>query len=390
MSTGFKGKDFLTNDGQAKTFLKAVGPVVSLEGVRLDAENAAVQPAGTSAWRSTIGTVKIAAAGTLHAQDVQWEPEMWVGQTLSMLGGPCRGDQFRVVSNSVSSLTVEGRSTELRRQLSAGRGDAFMVGPAYRTPLFYSRLENAAGEWEWTDTGLEPGVPYDLFVHGLNDSIKTTEFLEENHNAPLTLRVWNYTRGAWEDPAGPDSLYDKNDTIFYGRIQPDNIGFRGAVRISVAGHNQANADCSGKAWLDYIYLAPRQPRGRINVNTAPADVLAMVPGIGAKLARTIAAGNAANGTRIKTYRSVFDLLEVQGMTPGVLCLVASYLTVRSDTFRVSVIAEAVQGRVRGKQADKEAMPQAVARVAMTSIVERKPEADNGWTVHVLEKLPGRR
>ncbi len=48
------------------------------------------------------------------------------------------------------------------------------------------RKNGDEGIWEWKNKRLSRN-DYGLYLHGLNDSIDTTEFLEENHNAQLDV-----------------------------------------------------------------------------------------------------------------------------------------------------------------------------------------------------------
>ncbi|MFO8008150.1 MAG: helix-hairpin-helix domain-containing protein [Candidatus Brocadiia bacterium] len=69
--------------------------------------------------------------------------------------------------------------------------------------------------------------------------------------------------------------------------------------------------------------------GRVNVNTAPAEVLACLPGLNGDLAVKIVARR-----RQRAFRSAADLLDVEGLSADKLKEVCGHLCVRSDVFRV--------------------------------------------------------
>ncbi len=70
-------------------------------------------------------------------------------------------------------------------------------------------------------------------------------------------------------------------------------------------------------------------QGVINVNTAPVEVLACLPGVDAQLAARIAA------TRLdRSFETVADLLDVEGMSVDGFKQVCNLVTVRSDVFSV--------------------------------------------------------
>jgi len=167
----------------------------SLTGKRLDAEAAVFKPGTSSkkdAWKSTLSVVANASRDALSAQNANWDPDMWKEKTLTFLSGKSRGEQFKIISNGKSTIKTQGYSTQNGIMLAAEKGDKFIVGPAYKTPQFYCLDSGAQGIWEWKDTGLNPESSYDIYFFGLNDSVNTTEFLEENHNAELTVNLWNF------------------------------------------------------------------------------------------------------------------------------------------------------------------------------------------------------
>ena len=238
------------------------------------------------------------------------------------------------------------------------KGDSFNVGPGYGSAMFYTRQPQDKGEWEWKDKDLVK-QPYGLYIFGLNDSIKTTEFLEENHNATLKVEVYNFEKNEYEefpktsngerdnnDPyqiAVPRHLqYNKSDGFFCGMIGPEHISSKSGIRIRLTPSGLHDSECSGFAWFDYAYLTPCSTQGQININTANPRVLASLPGINNKLAADIYRGVSQSGKAdLKPYKNITDILSVRGMNVERYAKICSLITTRSDQFRVRILAQSL-------------------------------------------------
>ena len=208
VSSGKANVSFKRSEANATDLLKTIGPVITMDMIRLDAETEDAWLGDNNSWQSTEGTVSSCNKTVVAIKGKKWEPSIWKDQTLTFLSGNMKGEQFKIEDNNASSLKIKGRSTQSRKLLSADGGDKVIVGPPYKTPMFFTRKENKEGKWEWNNTGLNPNIRYDLYVFGLNDSIKTTEFLEENHNAQLSIKVWNYHTKNWDIPPKKRFTYE--------------------------------------------------------------------------------------------------------------------------------------------------------------------------------------
>jgi len=135
--------------------------------------------------------------------------------------------------------------------------------------------------------------------------------------------------------------------------------------------------------LDYVYISPTERPGIININTADARILSALPGVSAGLARNIENGISASGDKIRPYRNVFDLLKVKGMTTDVFCDNAEYLTVRSDTYRVDILAEIFKTPPRSKKVSQENI---AARQNSTYVIEREQMNNEIWKVSTHENI----
>jgi len=234
-------------------------------------------------------------------------------------------------------------------------GDVFSLGPGYKNPMCFTQKSNQSGEWTWR--GRVPvGTTCNLYIFGLNDSIDTTEFLEENYNASIDVEVWNYNTDQY-DLLTERAQYGKSDCISVGIITPDYCSPDGDFRLRLIAHDIVNISEVEKqgigisdvqtrraeyAWFNYAVITPVPVEGRVNVNTAPARLLASVPGITPAVAGNIEAGIDSNGSAsLKPYRRLGDILSVKDMTVDMFEHCANLLTVDSTAYTVEIEAQTV-------------------------------------------------
>jgi len=368
--------------------LKSIAKYFTVSGVRLDPEEKSVHIGG---WKPTFGIVKNASKDTLMTSGVNWAPNIWKGQKVRIVKGKLKGESFAIIKSTPNSIKIEGYSLPGNKTLDVKSGDVFSVGPGYVTPLFYTRQSGEAAEWEWQNKDIDSDASYGLYLFGLNDSIETTEFLEENFNAQLEVHIYNYKKNVYEkmpllsekskvkDPDDPYRMvgnpnrlqYDKTDGIYCGVMQPEHISSKNGIRIKLTAHNLGNKKCSGFAWFDYLYLAPGVVNGKINVNTASKQVLSSLVGAEPKLAANIAAGRGKNkGEYLKPYKNITDILSVDGMTPDIFTKNCNLITTRSDQFSIHVLAESLSdvdgnGKFNPKKGDK-----ILSQSILNSVVDR--------------------
>ena len=84
--------------------------------------------------------------------------------------------------------------------------------------------------------------------------------------------------------------------------------------------------------------------GQINLNTATATTLQLIPGLDPNIAQAIISARAgpdgADGTEDDTpFRNIGELARVPGMNPNVVGQFSNYFTVRSTTFEIHVTAQ---------------------------------------------------
>jgi len=341
--------------------LKAIAQYFTTAGVRLDAEEHGAFISGD--WYPAFGSASTRSqASGFQAAGVRWEPGIWSGQKLRIMSGPLAGEIFFITNSTVNGITTSGLSVPSGKSFSIQPGVAFSVGPGYSTAMYYTRQNASPGVWEWKHKELEP-ISYGLYLFGLSDAIKTTEFLEENWNARLNVEVWNFEfqrydpmprDGARSIPSAGDDIYqiirasaalqyDKSDCLYAGLISPQHISPQGGIRLRITPRGLSGADSSGFAWFDYAYLSPASVSGKLNINTAPPRVLASLRHITPRLADNIATGSDVAGRpRLLPYKNITDILDVRGITPDIFSDIANLITTRSDQFRIQVLAQTIQ------------------------------------------------
>jgi len=123
-------------------------------------------------------------------------------------------------------------------------------------------------------------------------------------------------------------------------IHKEHISPAHGIKIKITSHNTDNAKSSGFAWFDYAYLTPGTVNGKININTASVRVLSALNSVSPKLANNIFNGVDNNGhKKLKPYKNIADVLDVNGITPEIFGKICSLITTRSDQFRILVVAE---------------------------------------------------
>ena len=136
---------------------------------------------------------------------------------------------------------------------------------------------------------------------------------------------------------------EKNDLAFCGFIGPENISSEKGIKVKLISHGLNNTKCSGFAWFDYIFLAPGLSSGKININTALPRILSSLKGVDQKTAKNIYLGvNSFDKPVLKPYKNKTDLLDVKGMTTKIYGNICNLITVRSDQFRVNIIAQTLK------------------------------------------------
>jgi len=336
--------------------LKAIGKYFTTSGIRLDPEEKNVHISG---WKPSFGNANFASSGTINAKNTSWTPDIWAHQKLQILSGKQRGETFLISRNTENTAQIDGFSLPSGKQLHVEAGDSFSVGPGYATPMFYTRNEAEEGVWEWKNKGLEK-CHYALYIGGLNDSIDTTEFLEENYNAQIDVLAYNFKNRKFDKlplnidessfselcghPASKTGRfqYEKSDCFFCGFITPNHISPEKGLRLKLIPHGLNNQKNSGFAWFDYAYLTPGTWIGKININTAPPRVLSSLKNIDQKLAENIYSGiDSHNKKKLKPYKDITHLLDVKGISPKIFGSICNLISTRGNQFRIKIVAETI-------------------------------------------------
>lgn len=375
--------------------LKAIAQYFTTAGIRLDAEEQGAFVSG--AWRPAFGVASTRAqASGFRAAGVRWEPNIWSGQKLRIMSGPLAGEMFFITNSTADGITVSGYSVPSGKSFSIEPGVSFSVGPGFSTAMYYTRQNAAPGVWEWQHKELEP-MTYGLYLFGLSDAIKTTEFLEENWNARLDVEIWNFETqqfdamprdGSRSTPGAADDIYqvirstaalqyDKSDCLYAGLVSPQHISPNGGIRLRLTARGLDGADASGVAWFDYAYLAPATVAGKININTASPRVLASLRHITPRLAENIATGlDVAGRPRLLPYKNTTDVLDVRGITPDIFSDIANLISTRSDQYRVQILAQTIEQASPSPSFNPAAGDRITSEVRRDVIVDRSNLTDD--------------
>jgi len=378
--------------------LASLADVTACSHVRLEACAGSVIFNG---WPAAADEVRSSTSRSIIGRRGGWQANQWSGHRLRFLSGALRGEVFRVFGNADSSLNLAPGATASvplsspgRRALQPQPGDRFALGPGYLSPLCYARRNSQKGEWLWKRALTDPGH-FHLYVHGLNDRINTTEFVEENRNAALDADVWNWRTQTF-DAFARRARYGKDDAFYAGVITPDHVSPDGDFRLQLTANDvtvidaegtQGDASANGYAWFNYVTIASVAFPGRVNANTAHPRLLASVPGITPKLAEDIAAGLDASGApRLKPYLTLGDLLNVRGMTPAIFERCANLLTTASCTYTAEIEAQLFPRATRAGEAGGP-VPPAVSTRARRVVLRRLWDAASGCVMRELEQYP---
>jgi len=389
--------------GAAKRAIAAMANVFCSSPVRLEAAD---ETADMQGWDSAMGTVAFAGHGTVTAVHSNWEKDQWAGHTLRFMTGRMRGESFPIFGNTKKSLLLKSpqssdkpRSTPGKKSMSASKDDTFSIGPGYRSPLCYTRKNNRKGEWTWHKRIAVPGE-YDLYIFGLNDAISTTEFLEENLNASLDVEVWNYSKNVF-DTLCQRKMYNKSDEIHAGKITREHVSENGDFKMRITSHqvvDTASVDSedligktenrrrTGFAWFNYAVITPVPVIGRVNVNTAPARLLASLPGVDMALAKNIASGcTSENKPGIKPYKYPGDLLDVQGMTLKIFHRIANLITVSSSAYTLDTECQAILDVDGNGRFDEESGDKILGEKHVRFVLQGQKNTDEKMTYITVEQ-----
>ena len=107
---------------------------------------------------------------------------------------------------------------------------------------------------------------------------------------------------------------------------------------------QGNVGASGQFLGGLVNLFTTLSRGVVNLNTAPAEVLQLIPGIDETIAHGIIATRSGldgvDGTEDDApFRSAEELMNLPGMVPQLVQQIRGFLVTRSSTFEVVVEAK---------------------------------------------------
>jgi len=126
--------------------------------------------------------------------------------------------------------------------------------------------------------------------------------------------------------------------------------------------------------------------GRVNVNTAPARLLASLPGIDMALAKNIASGcSGKNKPGIKPYEHPGDLLDVQGMTLEIFHRIANLITVSSSAYTLDTECQAILDVDGNGRFDEESGDKILGEKHIRFVLQGKKNIDDKMTYTTVEQ-----
>jgi len=385
--------------------LSGLANVMQSSFIRLEACLGDVSRTGAG-WNQAYDEVESSTLRSITCKNGGWQDNKWTGHTLRFLDGPLRGEKYPVVGNSKKTITLGERDSKFiprsapnRKSLKPNKENKFSIGPGYATPMCYTRKSGESAVWTWKNAIPFSGS-FHFYIHGLNDAIDTTEFLEENNNASIDVELWNYETKEF-DYLKKKAQYGKQDSINVGKINPQNISGDGTIKMRLTSHNvaerntddksgQAMVGSGGKqtgiAWFNYALITPVPVPGRVNINTAPQRLLASLPGINSEIAENIYEGLDRNSKKtLKPYQRLGDILKVKSMTPEIFERCANILALDSSAFTVEVEAQVLKPNLTTEKFSPDLTDNILASRKKRFVIDVNKETDDYIKITDVER-----
>jgi len=296
------------------------------------------RPNDNAGMREQIGEEEI-----VHGQDeviVRSGPVASIGEVGQIgTGEPWRTAGPDAISKLADVATVFGVRLDLERAASSqaeGWQEQDRAPP--QTAWFISATPDSEGAWAWDQrSGIVNGV-YTLRVSG-------------RQSEGIRVAVQR-ADGSWSSfspvlEPGPSGM------AIYGTVEIGTGSAQSAPSQTLAIRIK-NGSLTGTAHADFVQLDPQLVSvGRLNVNTAPVEVLQALPGVDAATAEAIIAnrpyertgdlllsgamGSLGSGDGSSDDRRLEDQVERR------FAALANLVTVRSNVYEVVAVAQAVRG-----------------------------------------------
>lgn len=207
------------------------------------------------AWQLSGGRAEKVEKGFAFSK-VSWPLDFWRNQKIRFLSGELKGETFSVTGSFENVVFPSGLSLPGRKRPASFKSGEAALGPGYGN-IFYTAWKNDA-QSEWTFSNLWDCAGGELYLRGLSDAIDSGEFLEENHNALLEPKLFDWHRNAWE--SFPALRFEKNDAAYLALLEARHISPRGCLKLRLAARNLKDHEGSGRAWFQGIAVCPpRRP-----------------------------------------------------------------------------------------------------------------------------------
>jgi len=208
------------------------------------------------------------------------------------------------------------------------------------TSWFESQNPGEVGTWLWSDDARIPNGVYSLYFYGDNGrAFSVSLHLADDSWTSFTPAL---TPGA-------------SNGVFFGRIEI-GAGSTNSLPSNTLEMRIKNASADEVSYFDYIRLAPvPEVSGKININTASAEVLSSLPLIDEETASSIISGRPY-GNQEDKGRGIGDILATDVLDSDAdekiakFSAVSNLITVRSDSYQIIATGQALKnGRVMAEK-----------------------------------------
>ena len=241
--------------------------------------------------------------------------------------------------NLADRLTVYSLRLEAEGHKKEGDWSENLRTPP-ETSWFFSQNQAEVGTWLWDEQDRIPNGVYTLNLYGENSEA----FAVSLHLADDT---WT--------PFTPPLIPGANNGTCFGRIEI-GTGNPAALPANRVEMRIKNVSANNLAHFDYIRLAPLPyVAGKININTAPIEVLQALPLIDEPTAQRII-NERPLGNKEERARGIGDILfedildDDYGEKIAKFSAISNLISVRSNTYRIIATGQALRnGRVMAEK-----------------------------------------
>ena len=215
-------------------------------------------------WQKAFGRASRELTG-LVLEDANFLENFFQGERLRILDGPMKGESFVITQNFGRTVKILERS--LKKQKPFPREKTFVaLGPGYRFPFYFANKDNETGVF--TFSNCFAAAHGKLYLSGHCDSIFTTEFLEENHNAEITVRIFNWEAQKFDEKI--KGRLTKNDKLFLTTLKNNQLSPSGLITLEISASGFNHPKNSGRALINALVVVPAQRKSKEDFSLVPS------------------------------------------------------------------------------------------------------------------------